>query len=183
MRRALLSSLLLCLLLTGCAAKVHPVIQFALDTPFSASGYVPVPGDSLREPLKALEARLAELQVTVAEMPPEEHQDGQGNWGSAIPAERMIWMPPMLSVNTRFEVLAHEAAHIYQPTNATHRLGAELFAELVAWEVARYYGHDMTESSGRYLAGYKESLVYAIPYKTDIEYVFRILVGKGSVWD
>lgn len=154
-----------------------------METPFAESGYAPVPGNHLSGPLKALEARLEELKVTVAVMPAEEHQDGQGNWGSAVPAERHIWLPPMLSTNTRFEVLAHEAAHIYQPPIVSHGRGAELFAELVGWRVAKHYGHDMTQSSGKYLAGYKEALIFEPVYRTDIERVFRILVGKGDVWD
>lgn len=182
MRRALWSLLLTAVVgttLAACASRPHPVIRAANDIPFTASGYDRPEGNDYLPALTDLEKKLNALDITI-ETVPEQGMGSAEGW--ADPQQRHIWIPKGISVNTRFEVLAHEAGHIYQP-RVISKMGAELFAELVFWELARHYGIDATPRVARYLAGYKESLVFEPAFRADVKRAVDIILKGKQAWD
>lgn len=178
-RLVLLCSLLLS---TGCAtfATRQDVVHWARHIPADNGRYNENPGANLASALAKLEATVAAEGITIEMMTRE--KAGEGAYGFANKADRHIWLVDDLSVNTRFEVLAHEAAHIFQPIILS-KMGAEVFAELVAFEVAKHYGHNMKRSSAFYLAQYKEALVHAKALDVDIaRAVKRLTATPVQLW-
>lgn len=168
--------LLLSLSAISCA---HPVLKLAADMPFIDGGYTPPTTATLQEPLALLEKRVEALGITVEVMPESDAADGY--FGYASSEAKMIWLPETLSVDARFEVLAHEAAHHFQPP-VLNKSESEVFAELVAYEVARYYGHNTRKTSGSYLSGYKGGISAAKAFMVDVKLVTQLLTGQLDTW-
>lgn len=169
----------LAIVTAACAARPHPVIREAQRIPFTASGYERIEGDEYTPALEDLTAKLTSLGVTIEDVPEEKMQGAEG---ATDPENRHIWMTSTFSPNTRFEVLAHEAGHLYQPRYIS-RNGAEIFAELVFWELAKHYKIDVTRRVARYLAGYKEALVLEPALRIDVKNAVSLILGAKQVWD
>jgi hypothetical protein len=160
-----------CVLLSACAPKT---LRLAEQINHFAADYQPTPGDSMRAPLEALEKRLADWGVTVGEIPPT-----FGGIGLASAENRTILLKPGLSVNARFEVLAHEAGHLLQPPTLGDQAVAQLFAELVGVGVQKFYGSQTAELvAARYLAQFKYAFAAEKHLRTDIQYAVEALTGQ-----
>lgn len=115
-------------------------------------------------------ARLVEaalgVQVQTAGAPP-------GVAGISSREHRIIALDGTLSPNAKFQVLAHEAAHILQPPDMTKAEG-EVFADAVSYLVT---GDDVAIFS-RYLAGNKSGLHALKTYRREIRWAASVLSGK-----
>lgn len=158
--------------LMGCAPVL---IRRATAIPHFAAEYRPTPGDDMRPALLDLMARLEAWGVTIEDMP----ADAIAGWGRAHLHERRIQLNPTLSINGRFEVLAHEAGHFFQPVALESNAVSQMFAESVGVGVQRHYGSKTAIDVGAtYLAGLKEGFP-AEPYlRRDIDYAIRALTGQ-----
>jgi hypothetical protein len=171
---------LLCI--TGCAARSHPILSAVARIPVSEHGYTPPTTATMLGPLRALEARLAELNVDVRTIPVAQFGTAMGTTDLTDPKRPVVRLPDNLSVDARFEALSHEAAHTLQPIGLS-RSDYEVLAELVAWELARHYGRDTTYTTARYLANWKDSLAIIPALKADVQQIVAILLNqKGWYW-
>jgi len=156
-------------LILACAisfCSTDPLDKLARDV---ATFDVPAPPERTAD-LARLEALVFHtLGVVIVEGAPE------GFAGIATSHPRIIGLSPRLTPAQRYEVLAHEAAHVLQPDGLTTE-EEEVFAEAVALLVT---GND-SKPYGKYLAwrGAASSLRVLKTHRKDIRRVARLLSGK-----
>lgn len=155
-------------------ACAHPVLHLASTIPHHQATYTPTEGDSLQRPLTDLVTRLAGWGIAV------EQADGLSAFGDFTPSLRRIRLRSGLPVNAQFEVLAHEIGHIFAPRALDEATG-QLFAEIVGYEIARFYGHDASLVSALYLAQMKHTFGAYRWLKTDIDFAVRAATGRETV--
>jgi len=154
----------------GCAPSV---VSRAGRIPMAEATYVPTAGETLRGPFRSLVTRLHGWGIVVVVGPRI-----PGTFGSMDATTGTIYIDPDMPVNGQFEVLAHEAGHLFHSRGLPSDV-AEVFAELVSVGVCRYYGHDARDSSARYLAGRKSGLASAPYLQQDVERAVKALTGRG----
>jgi hypothetical protein len=156
----------------GCAPKT---LRMAARINHFAASYIPTPGDEMAGPLAELEKRLTGWGITISDLPAMAPYSGIADAQS-----RTIQLKPGLSVNARFEVLAHEAGHLFQPPalDSGSQVG-QLFAEMVGVGVQKFYDSKTAE---KVAAPYLAQLKFAFPsyrwMKHDINYAIRCLTGQ-----
>ena len=155
--------------LTGCAPSVR---QIALRTPSHQAMYVPPTTATMAQPFAELKARVEGMGVTIAEI----EEAGQF-WGLADQRAKVIALSPDLGTDAKFEVLAHEAAHLFQPMGLSES-EREVFAERVMVEVCDFYGHDARGISGQYLGRYKSGFGAQKALAVDYRRAVRVLTGR-----
>lgn len=167
-------------LVAGCAARPHPVVRAAAKIPVRESRYVPPTTATMQAQLTALEQRLLGWGIVIHTVPKEEMAGRVGAAGRESPeSPQEIWLEASLGVDARFDVLVHEAAHLFQPPGWT-RGEREVFAELVLFEVAKHHGRNTIPWNAPYLANWKEYL-HIVPWiQVDVAQATRILVGRSE---
>lgn len=98
---------------------------------------------------RTLETRLNELGWIVQYQSNLSYR-GQTAYGITDPSEHTIFIDESLHWNTRFDVLAHEAGHAFQP-GWMNRAQGEVFAECVS----TLFTQRRIQDHARYLARYK----------------------------
>jgi hypothetical protein len=172
-------ALLLALLLTGCASSSARVLQRASEISHFAAGYTPTPGDDMAGPLAELTTRLEAWGVRVEDLP---ETPGRPMVGLASLEYRVVQIQRGLSVNARFEVLAHEAGHLLQPPGLQDRAVAQLFAELVGVGIGKFYGAKHCEEiAAIYLASFKYVFGAEPHLRRDITYAIEAMTGQRAL--
>lgn len=144
-----------------------------LARPAWEATYTPTVGARMRGPLAALTARLAEGGITVTVV------EGLEAHGLSYVPMRQIVLNAALSVDGRFEVLAHEAGHFFHPGLADPS-ARELFAELVGVGVQEYYGSRTARTTAAgYLVLHKHAWATYPFLRRDIEEAVRVLTGRA----
>jgi len=155
--------------LTGCAPTV---VRRSLQIPHFESGYEPTAGDEMGSAYLQLHDRLTQWGIAIHEQPLRQ-------FGLADLRRGVILIREGLPINARFEVLAHEAAHLFQPPALEDSSTAQVFAELVAVEIAKFYGHDgYVDISARYLAMHKHAFASVKYLERDVAYAVKVLTGQ-----
>jgi hypothetical protein len=155
----------------GCAAP--KTLRLAERIPALAADYQPTDGNRMAGPLAELEQRLESWGVAIEDMPPD-----MPGFGRASRQARTIWLRPELSPDARFEVLAHEAGHLFQAPALDPQTG-QLFAEMVGVGVQKFYGSKTAEDVGAaYLSAFKHLFGSYRWMKRDIEYAVACLTGR-----
>jgi uncharacterized protein YceK len=170
----ILATALSLLLLTGCASVVD---QITAGTHFEAA-YTPSTGNSRQAAFDEVKARLESWGYTII-LAPQEGTIGRLYW-----AEKLIFLNPALDVDGLFEVLTHEAGHIFQPpvwSEDGTRADAEVFAEMVSLGVGKFYGFDLRSVSVPYLRGYKSGLAMLKYHQRDIDMAVKAITGQITV--
>jgi hypothetical protein len=156
----------------GCAS--HPVLERARNMSHFAASYEPTPGDEMKPALDALTKRLQLWGIRIIPTMPNDHVHGRASL-----EHRIIQLHPALSVNGRFEVLAHESGHLFQPPALNDPAVAQVFAELVGVGIQRYYGSKTCEDvAARYLAQFKWAFSSYRYLEKDIDYAVKALTGQ-----
>jgi hypothetical protein len=86
---------------------------------------------------------------------------------------RVISLDPTLSPNAAYQVLAHEAGHVLQPTGLSKQ-EAEVFADAVSMLVTG----DNVHVFSQYLAGSKSGLGVLRIYRKEIRWAATVLRGR-----
>lgn len=173
--RVLMAILAIVLAAVFSLACAPTLIRRATAIPHFHAQYVPTPGDDMAAPLLALTGRLEQWGLTITDMP----ADQVTGFGIAYLRERRILLNPALTINGRFEVLAHEAGHFFQPANLQDLAVAQVFAESVGVGVQRYYRSKTALDVGaRYLAGWKDGFAAEKYLRAEIDYAIRALTGQ-----
>jgi len=155
--------------LTGCAPAL---IRRSTAILHVDAGYEPTPGDEMGPAYLQLHDRLTRWGIEIHEQPLRAY-------GLADLRRGVILIREGLPVNARFEVLAHEAAHLFQPPALEDSSTAQVFAELVAVGIAKHYGYARyLEISARYLAMHKHAFGGAKYLERDIAYAVKALTGQ-----
>jgi hypothetical protein len=166
------------LMVWGCAPSLQ---QRALEFSHEEARYVPPATAHMAKALAEVETRLTkDYGVTLEEAESEEEMPLANAWGVADMEKRIISLPADLAPDARFEVLLHEAAHIFQPMTLPRDV-REVFAEVVMVKAAAYYGWDASGRSARYLSQWKSGFA-ALPFlKKDVEDAVKTITGqKGA---
>lgn len=179
MRTRFLLPLMLAALLPGCASITSQVAHIATTTPMTAASYEPLTGDSWAWAYRDLWTRLEAAGITLEEVPHLVNPHTESPvWGLTYRAERRIQVEGSIDINGRFEILCHEAGHLFHNAGMS-TAHAEVFAETVGANVQAFYGVPHAAlKSGRYLASYKYGLP-VLPYlRADIDQATRALTGR-----
>jgi hypothetical protein len=157
----------------------HPLDQLARrarEIPFIHATYQPTAGNDLYWQAQQLENVLAlALRVPVVYAQPTRMRTAAG-LAFISPQQASIIIDSSLEWNARFEVLAHEAGHLFMPfTFAPDSSESEVFAEAVSYLYSLKVGRDNLDVSARYLARHKHALHVLTDYRTDIEYAIGVL--------
>lgn len=169
--RGLLLGLAL-VLSTSCAPSVR---DLAMARPAAMGDYSPPEGATLQMALDRLTAKVGEMGVGVQRV-----EESGGLVGRLASHRRVIYLSSELGVDASFEVLAHEAGHLFHPSYLTKSM-SEVFAETIAWKLALRWGYDMRRSSGRYLASYKDGLDAERIFKQEIQEAVEVLLGAKAI--
>jgi hypothetical protein len=158
--------------LSACAPKT---LRMASRISHFAATYEPTPGEEMADALADLQTRLTTWGITLGDLPPT-----SPNVGVADAHGKTILIRAGLSVNARFEVLAHEAGHLLQPPSMeSGSMHGQVFAEMVGVGVQKFYGSKTAE---KVAAAYLAQMKYAFPaykwMKHDIDYAIRCLTGQ-----
>ena len=161
---------------TGCASMTERIVNEGMNGLVWEADYVPVRGGN-PDALAALYHHLTtDLRIDVQYLPVNDAML-RGAYGiSYIADERLfIKLRQDLSVNGSIEVLAHEAAHLFQPA-ALNQPQGDVFAEIVSAHVASRMGvPNAANTSALWLRQHKPSLRMALDLQNEIEHVAHIL--------
>lgn len=159
------------LAVSGCGPRA---LRLAQDLSHFEATYIPSTGDTMAGPLAELTARLERWGVTLGELPAVFSEVGL-----TYRADRRILLRVGLSVDARFEVLAHEAGHLLQPPALDDDAVAQLFAELVGVGVQKFYGSRTADrTAAAYLAQFKWTFAMEPYLRRDIDYAVKVLTGQ-----
>lgn len=158
----------------GCATTMTDrIVSDAKRGLAYSANYVPIEGGST-DALTALHDRLAKLEIDVQYVDPVALK---GAFGIAYEDEGTLYIKIRsgLSVNGSIEVLAHEAAHLFQPPHLTRAQG-DVFAEVVSAHVSDRLGVPRAaKTSALWLRQYKASLRTALDLRSEIDFVVDML--------
>jgi hypothetical protein len=166
----------LCVVALSMVACAPTTLRLAEEISHFGAKYEPTPGDEMAAGLADLEQRLKAWGVRLVDLHPK-----VSYLGYAEAHTRTIYLQPWLSVNARFEVLAHEAGHFLQPPTIDEqtKMFGQLFAEMVGVGVQKFY-HSKTAE--RVAAPYLAQMKYTFPaYKwmrRDIDRAVKALTGQ-----
>lgn len=167
--------------LLGCASMTERIVNEAMKGLAYDADYTPAEGGDPAA-LAALYDRLVtELRIDVQYLPADDPVlRGAFGISYAAGSEQLhIRVRQNLSVNGTIEVLAHEAAHLFQPPYMTRQEG-DVFAEIVSAHVAHQLGvpHAIATSAG-WLRQHKARLRMALDLENEIEHISRILTPRA----
>ena len=163
---------------TACSFNSQ-ILRQAQAIPAINADYKPAKGDSMAGAYKELWERLEAGGVTVHEEANLVNpQSGTQVWGLTFRNQHHIDIEATADVNARFEILCHEAGHLFHNAALTYAQ-AEIFAEIVGANLQDHYGvRGAKEKAAAYLAGYKNGADVAKTNKLDIEIAIKALTGK-----
>lgn len=174
--------LVLALASSGCASLTERIVADALDGLAYEATYVPLEGGD-GAALAALYAHVtAVLRVDVQYLPPDD-PELRGAYGISytVDDQMCIRLRQDLSVNGSIEVLAHEAAHLFQPPYLSRSQG-DVFAEVVSAHVADGLGvPHAARTSAIWLRQHKPSIRVALDLQREIAHVVRVLMPGTPV--
>jgi hypothetical protein len=165
--------------LIGCSSVTSQVAREATLVPMFASRYEPMKGDQWEWAYDELWGRLEAQGVTIEEVPNLRQPETGGEvWGLTYRLDHKIQIEATVDPNARFEILAHEAGHLFHNSGMS-QAQAEIFAESVGAGIQHFYGvPGAAKKSGDYLAGYKYGLP-VLPYiRKDIDLAVKALTGQ-----
>lgn len=179
MRSALLITTIL--IVVGCASTMtERIVTEARKGLVWEADYVPTAGGD-PDALAALYIRLTELRIDVQYLPADD-PELRGAYGISYAAgseQLFIRLRQNLSINGSIEVLAHEAAHLFQPPYMTRSEG-DVFAEIVSAHVAHHLGApNAIGTSAGWLRQHKPWLRMALDLQNEIQYVARLLTPQA----
>lgn len=166
----------------GCASMTERIVDEARKGLVWEADYKPKDGGNA-EALAALFHHLTvDLRIDVEYLPAEDPTLRTAYGISYNAGENLfIKLRQDLSVNGTIEVLAHEAAHLFQPPYLTRSQG-DVFAEIVSAHVADRLGvPDAAATSALWLRQHKPSLRMALDLQMEILHVVKILMPGGGV--
>ena len=172
--------LLLCVSLWGCTAT-DQLMRRSSAIPTWAAVYTPTTGATFAGPYQELTARLIAGGIRVEEVP-DLHQPSTGAKVAGLTFRRsaLIQIEATYELNARFEILCHEAGHLFHPVwfdPAT----AEVFAEIVSVNVQRFYGSKTALTvSAPYVATYKSAFPAMRPMRVDLQKAVDALTGRAT---
>ena len=172
--------LLLCVSLWGCTATDR-LMRRASAIPTWEAVYTPTTGDSFAGPYQALTARLIAHGIRVEEVP-DLYQPATGAKvaGLTFRRSRLIQVEATYDLNARFEILCHEAGHLFHP-QWLDSTTAEVFAEIVSVRVQRFYGSKTALTvSAPYVAAYKSAFPAMRPMRVDLQKAVDALTGRAT---
>lgn len=167
----------------GCAPTV---LDLARKIPHTKAEWTPPHGDSMAAALADLEARVEGWGIEVRYVYDLRNQDeksptyGLPAYGTWLPREALLLIADGFEINARFEILAHEVAHILQP-RLIDEATSQVFAEVVAVAIAKHYGFDTRLSHAPWLADRKHAFSAIPDLKVDIDLAVKAATGKVSV--
>jgi hypothetical protein len=180
MARLLLVSLLL--VTVGCASMTERIVSDAMRGLVWEATYTPKDGGNPNS-LAALYGHLTKaLGIHVQYVHPDDEML-QGAFGISYHAEegRYIRLRQDLSIIGSIEVLAHEAAHLYQPPYMNRSQG-DVFAEIVSARVASRLGvPGAADTSALWLRQHKPNLRVALDLQNEIAHVANLLTPGANV--
>lgn len=165
----------------GCASMTERIVNEALQGLAYEATYSPSDGGN-PEALAALYERLTtELRIDVRYLPVDD-PILRGAFGISYTTGSDQWFIRVrqdLSVNGTIEVMAHEAAHLFQVPHLTRAEG-DVFAEIVSAHVSHALGspHAVRTSAG-WLRQHKPRLRMALDLENEIQHVSRILTPRA----
>jgi hypothetical protein len=171
--------LVLALVSVGCANMTERIVHDAMKGLVWQADYVPKTGGDPRA-LAALYAHLTQELGIDVEYLPKDNEVLRGAFGISYAAgnHRFIKLRQDLSVNGSIEVLAHEAAHLYQPPYLSKSQG-DVFAEIVSAHVAAKLGvPDTRATAANWLRQHKPSLRMALDLQNEIAHVTEKLLPE-----
>lgn len=161
---------------TGCASMTERIVNEGMKGLVWEADYVPRQGGN-PEALAALYHHLTkDLRIDIQYLPADD-ADLRGAYGISWGEGQALFirLRQDLSINGSIEVLAHEAAHLFQPA-ALNQPQGDVFAEIVSAHVASRLGVPKAAStSALWLRQHKPSLRMALDLQNEIEYVAGIL--------
>lgn len=165
----------------ACASMTERIVHDAMQGLVWEADYVPREGGDPAA-LAALYAHLTGLRIEVQYRPADD-PELRGAYGvsCADGNHAVIKLRQDLSINGSIEVLAHEAAHLFQPPTLTRSEG-DIFAEIVSAHIATRLGvPHAARTSARWLRQYKPRLRMALDLQNEIQYVANLLTpGSGA---
>src|SRR5687767_10176296 len=166
-----------CFVSLGCAyTMTERIVYDAMQGLVWEADYVPKDGGD-PEKLADFYAHLTKnLHIDVEYMPSND-PTLRGAFGISYAAGNHLFIKVRqdLSINGTIEVLAHEAAHLFQP-NVLNRSEGDVFAEIVSAHVASRLGVPNAEStSALWLRQHKPNLRMALDLQREITHVANIL--------
>jgi hypothetical protein len=178
--RPLLIALLL--VTAGCASMTERIVTDAMRGLVWEADYTPKAGGK-PEALADLYHHLTTvLEIDVQYRHPDD-EELHGAFGISYHSEegRHIRLRQDLSVFGSIEVLAHEAAHLYQPPYMNRSQG-DVFAEIVSAHVASRLGvPDAAQTSALWLRQHKPNLRIALDLQNEIQHVANLLTPGSDV--
>lgn len=174
---ALVPMALVCLVLSaGCASFTERIVHDARRGLVWSADYTPKEGGQPEALAALLHHLTVDLGIQIQFLPADD-PDMDGAFGRSMRTDdaALIIVRQDLSVNGTIEVLAHEAAHLFQPPHLTRSQG-DVFAEIVGAHVAHKLGVPRAaETSALWLRQHKPSLPVAMELRREIEYVAKML--------
>lgn len=175
--------IVLAMLSVGCAhSMTERIVHDSLKGLVWEADYLPREGGDPAA-LAALYHHLThELRIDIAYLPAQD-ETLRGAYGISYAAgsHMFIKLRQDLSVNGTIEVLAHEAAHLFQPPYLSKSQG-DVFAEIVSAHVAQKLGVPDTEKTAAlWLRQHKPSLRMALDMQNEIEHVAKLLLPGAKV--
>jgi hypothetical protein len=165
----------------GCASVTTTVVKQTIQVPAYKTDYQPAKGDDMAWAYEELWERLNAAGVRVEEI---ENLTYPGTdapvSGLTFRRQKLIQVEKTYDLNGRFEVLCHEAGHLFHNSSLT-QAQSEVFAELVGANLQVFYGSNKNRvaySSSHYLAGYKYGLAMIPFIQLDLDLALKALTGK-----
>ncbi len=170
-----LTALILALFLVGCAARAHSpsidamgeltIIQHAETYPVSWE----VAGDTHQKHLDNLKTWAAARYITIAFVPSIVYKgDELMGFSFYRQAGWSVLIDNSQPVNTQFYTLCHELAHVYQAHNLS-KAASEVFAEIVAYQVAKNVGLQTRLQAALYLSPLGTEFEWTVVERYDSE--------------
>ena len=166
----------------ACSTLTERLVNDAMKGLVFEADYIPIEGgDPLA--LAAFHEHLTQgLRIDIGYLP-SDAEELHGAYGISYHAgdQLFIRLRQDLSINGSIEVLAHEAAHLFQPPYLSRPQG-DVFAEIVSAHVSSRMGvPDAAGTSALWLRQHKPSLRMALDLELEIQYVAKILTpGSGA---
>lgn len=162
---------------SSCATMTDRIVSDAMNGLAYSASYTPTLGGRM-DRLAVFDEHLKQLKINVQYVPPGDRILGSAVGVSLrddVDGNLYIRLRQNLPVNGSIQVLAHEAAHLFQPPHLTRAQG-DVFAEIVAAHVADRLGvPHAAQTSALWLRQYKAALRVAADLRNEIDHVVAIL--------
>ena len=163
-----------CVMLMGCGSKMS-MLDTARTIPALTAKYIEPTGTDWQPHFDDLKARLEGWGIMFVEFPPTLLG---AFYGLSDAREGWIALEPTLGVNVAFATLCHEAAHLVAPPALRNNKSvSEVFAEVVGYEVGKFYG--VTLNPEQYIAAYKDGFsIVENDLQVDVKVAVKLLTGQ-----